>query len=520
MLQFALWKKLLVIGVVVLGFTYAAPNFISSNSAHDYSSVIPGKTVNLGLDLQGGSYLLLKTDLEKVKLERLSDIAESFRAYFRSEKIRFSGLKSDQNTASFNLRKEEDKATTSSFINELGSDFVTITDGLSYIIQFNEAGEQALADRTIEQSIEIVRRRLDPDGTKEPLIQRQGRDRILIQLPGVDDPERVKRLLGRTAKLTFQLVDPRITANEARQQGRVPPGSILLEGLNENDPAYVVEKRVMVSGEELDTASAGFDQNNRPAVNFQLNASGGRKFGRVTGENIGRPFAIVLDNKVVSAPVIQSQIFNNGQITGNFSVQETQELSLILRAGALPAPLVILEERSVGPGLGADSIAAGKIAVTVGFVLVMGYMALSYGLFGIFADLALTANVVLILAALSLLQATLTLPGIAGIVLTMGMAVDANVLIFERIREELRLGKRVRAAIEAGYSRALSTIIDSNLTTLFGALFLYIFGSGPIKGFAVTLSLGIVTSMFTAIMLTRLLIVLWVDRKRPTSLVL
>ena len=240
----------------------------------------------------------------------------------------------------------------------------------------------------------------------------------------------------------------------------------------------------------------------------------------MTGENIGRPFAIVLDSKVVSAPIIQSQIFNNGQITGNFSVQETQELSLILRAGALPAPLIILEERSVGPGLGADSVAAGKIAVIVGFILVMAYMALSYGLFGVFADIALTVNVVLILAALSLLQATLTLPGIAGIVLTMGMAVDANVLIFERIREELRLGKRVRAGIEAGYSRALSTIIDANLTTLFGALFLYVFGSGPVKGFAVTLSLGIVTSMFTAIMLTRLLIVIWVDRKRPVSLTL
>lgn len=520
MLHFALWKKLVVIGVVVLGFVYAAPNFFASNSAHNYASIIPGKTVNLGLDLQGGSYLLLKTDLEKVKLERLSDIAESFRAFFRSEKIRFSGLKSNQTTASFALRKEEDRQATSRFITELGPDFSTVIDGLSYRISFNEAGEQALADRTIEQSIEIVRRRLDPDGTKEPLIQRQGLDRILIQLPGVDDPERIKRLLGRTAKLTFQLVDPRVTADEARQQGRVPPGSVLLEGLNEGDPAFVVEKRVMVSGEELDTASAGFDQNNRPAVNFQLNASGGRKFGRVTGENIGRPFAIVLDSKVVSAPIIQSQIFNNGQITGNFSVQETQELSLILRAGALPAPLIILEERSVGPGLGADSVAAGKIAVIVGFILVMAYMALSYGLFGVFADIALTVNVVLILAALSLLQATLTLPGIAGIVLTMGMAVDANVLIFERIREELRLGKRVRAGIEAGYSRALSTIIDANLTTLFGALFLYVFGSGPVKGFAVTLSLGIVTSMFTAIMLTRLLIVIWVDRKRPVSLTL
>ena len=371
---------------------------------------------------------------------------------------------------------------------------------------------------TVEQSIEIIRRRLDPDGTKEPIIQRQGLERILVQLPGVDDPERVKRLLGRTARLTFQLVDTRITAQEARQSGRVPPGSVLLEGAKPEDPSYVVERRVMVSGDMLDQASASFDQQSRPAVTFQLNALGGKKFGRVTGENIGRPFAIVLDGKVVSAPVIQSQIFTNGQITGNFSVEETQELSLILRAGALPAPLIVLEERSVGPGLGADSIAAGKIAAIVGMVLVIVYMFVSYGLFGLFADIALCVNIILILAALSALQATLTLPGIAGIVLTMGMAVDANVLIFERIREEVKAGRSVRAAIEAGYDRAISTIIDSNLTTLFAALFLFIFGSGPIKGFAVTLSLGIITSMFTAILVTRLIITLYVNRTRPKLL--
>jgi preprotein translocase subunit SecD len=293
---------------------------------------------------------------------------------------------------------------------------------------------------------------------------------------------------------------------------------VLLESAEEGGQEYIVEKRVMVSGELLENASAGFDQNSRPAVNFQLNAEGARRFGRVTGENIGRPFAIVLDGKVVSAPVIQSQIFGSGQITGNFDVAETNELALILRAGALPAPLIILEERSVGPGLGADSIAAGQIAAMVGLALVIIYMVLSYGLFGVFADIALMVNIVLILGALSALQATLTLPGIAGIVLTMGMAVDANVLVFERIREELRGGRRVAQAIEAGYSRALSTIIDSNLTTLFAALFLFVFGSGPIKGFAVTLSLGIATSMFTALMVTRLLIVVWVNAKRPKKL--
>ena len=276
----------------------------------------------------------------------------------------------------------------------------------------------------------------------------------------------------------------------------------------------------MVSGELLDSAQASFDQNNRPAVTFALNAEGAKKFGRVTGANIGRPFAIILDGKVVSAPTIQSQIFGNGQITGNFSVAETNELSLILRAGALPAPLIVMEERSIGPGLGADSVAAGQIAAVVGLALVMVYMVLSYGLFGLLADVALLVNVVLILGALSAIQATLTLPGIAGIVLTMGMAVDANVLVFERIREELRRGRNVMAAIEGGYKRAISTIVDANLTTLFAALFLYIFGSGPIKGFAVTLSIGIATSLFTAVMVTRLLVILWLERRRPRELVL
>jgi preprotein translocase subunit SecD len=324
--------------------------------------------------------------------------------------------------------------------------------------------------------------------------------------------------LGRTAKLTFQLVDTSLTGAEAITRGRVPPGSVLLPGDGENSQSYVVEKRVMVSGEMLDGATASFDQNNRPSVSFTLNATGAKKFGRVTGSNIGRPFAIVLDGKVVSAPTIQSQIFGSGQITGQFSVAETNELALILRAGALPAPLIVLEERSIGPGLGADSVVAGKIAAAVGLVLVIIYMLLSYGLFGALADVALMVNIILILAALSALQATLTLPGIAGIVLTMGMAVDANVLVFERIREELRRGRSVMAAIDGGYQRAISTIVDSNLTTLFAALFLYLFGSGPIKGFAVTLAIGILTSLFTAVMVTRLLIVIWLERKRPRTL--
>ncbi|MGC6473659.1 MAG: protein translocase subunit SecD [Candidatus Puniceispirillaceae bacterium] len=522
MLQFETWKKAIVLLLVAIGILYALPNLFSRGDDKGGPAFIPGQAINLGLDLQGGSHLLLQADLNAVIAERMVGVQENLRLAFRAEKIRFRNLKAEKDSVSFALRDAAGDsvidAQVETILRDLGRDFDAVQSGQSMTIRFNEAGLQNLANQTVDQAIEIIRRRLDPDGTKEPVIQRQGKDRILVQLPGVDDPERIKRLIGRTARLTFQLVDMRSTAQEARRSGRVPPGSMLLESAEEGGAEYLVEKRVMVSGELLENASAGFDQNNRPAVNFQLNAEGGRRFGRVTGENIGRPFAIVLDGKVVSAPVIQSQIFGSGQITGNFSVAETNELALILRAGALPAPLIILEERSVGPGLGADSIAAGQIAAVVGLALVIIYMMLSYGLFGLFADIALTVNIVLILGALSALQATLTLPGIAGIVLTMGMAVDANVLVFERIREELRGGRRVAQAIEAGYSRALSTIIDSNLTTLFAALFLFVFGSGPIKGFAVTLSLGIATSMFTALMVTRLLIVVWVNSKRPKKL--
>ena len=519
MLQFEAWKKLLVIMITVLGIVYAAPNLLSGDDDSG-GGFLPGQKINLGLDLQGGSHLLLRVDMDVVAQERLEGIAEAIRQEFRVKKIRFSGLDVNDDTVSVRLRKTDDSAAAIEIFRDFGRDFDVADDSPEYRISFNDVGLATLQTLTIEQSMEIIRRRIDPDGTKEPVIQRQGMDRILVQLPGVDDPEEVKRLLGRTAKLTFQLVDMSMSAQEALDRGRTPPGTVLLPSDSDDGQFYVVEKRVMVSGELLETAQASFDQNNRPSVSFTLNATGAKRFGRVTGANVGRPFAIILDGKVVSAPTIQSQIFGSGQITGTFTVAETNELALILRAGALPAPLIVMEERSIGPGLGADSVAAGQIAAIVGLALVIVYMIVSYGLFGLLADIALAVNVILILGALSAIQATLTLPGIAGIVLTMGMAVDANVLVFERIREELRRGRSVMAAIEGGYSRAISTIIDSNLTTLFAALFLYIFGSGPIKGFAVTLSIGIATSLFTAVMVTRLLIIIWLERKRPRQLVL
>lgn len=516
MLQYDSWKRILVLLVIVMGAAYALPNVIGERQLGQF---LPGQAVNLGLDLQGGSHLLLQVDSETVQNERLESFGESLRLELRDKRVRFKSLSVKDQTLSFALRNQDDGGTLDAILKEmLTADYQRVTTGDSTDISFSEQGVLNLQTSTVEQSIEIIRRRLDPDGTKEPIIQRQGASRVLVQLPGVENPEEVKRLLGRTAKLTFQLVDLRATADEARRSGRIPPGSVLMPSASDPEQYFLVEKRVLVSGETLENATAGFDQNSQPAVNFTLNAEGARKFGRVTGENIGRPFAIVLDGQVVSAPTIQAQIFGQGQITGAFSVQETNELALILRAGALPAPLLVLEERSIGPGLGADSVAAGQIASIVGLVLVMVYMIASYGLFGSFAVVALGVNIILIIGALSAIQATLTLPGIAGIVLTMGMAVDGNVLIFERIREELRRGRSVFAAIEAGYGRAISTIIDSNLTTLFAALFLYIFGSGPIKGFAVTLAFGIVSSMFTAIMVTRLLIVLWLGRARPKSI--
>ena len=519
MLQFESWKKILVLLVTVLGIAYAAPNTIPGDGAEG-GGFLPGQKINLGLDLQGGSHLLLRVDMDVVVNERLEGMAETVRLEFRQNNLRFSGLAVRDGAVNISIRKPEDDTAARAVFAEFGPAVSITADGTAFRLAFTEQGLIDLQSQTIEQSMEIIRRRIDPDGTKEPVIQRQGADRVLVQLPGVDDPEEIKRLLGRTAKLTFQLVDTSITAQEVRQRGRAPSGSVLLPADDDSGEAFVVEKRVMVSGELLESAQASFDQNNRPAVTFALNAEGAKKFGRVTGANIGRPFAIILDGKVVSAPTIQSQIFGNGQITGNFTVAETNELALILRAGALPAPLIVMEERSIGPGLGADSVAAGQIAAIVALALVMVYMIVSYGLFGLLADIALLVNVVLILGALSAIQATLTLPGIAGIVLTMGMAVDANVLVFERIREELRRGRSVMAAIEGGYKRAISTIVDANLTTLFAALFLYVFGSGPIKGFAVTLSIGIATSLFTAVMVTRMLVILWLERRRPRELVL
>ena len=516
MIPFEKWKLALVGLVFVAGAFLAAPNLLDREGGFmaDYR-------INLGLDLQGGSYLLLQVDVDAVAEERLGNLAEAIRVEMREAGVGVGGLDSSADAVGFTLRDPGDEGNARTVLSTLaGTDIAIGFDAGRFTLSYTDQGVTRLATSTVSQAIEIVRNRIDETGTKEPVIQRQGLDRILIQLPGVDDPEAIKRLLGRTAKLGFQLVDTSRSAFEAQSSGRIPPGSEILPASDDSGQLYLLRKRVLISGDMLDDARPGFDENNDPVVNFTLNATGGARFGKVTGENIGRPFAIVLDGKVISAPVIRGQIFTNGQISGSFTIQETDELSLLLRAGALPAPLSVLEERSVGPGLGSDSIAAGKVAAVIGMAGVVAFVVASYGVYGVIATLALGFNMVLIVASLSLLQATLTLPGIAGIVLTMGMAVDANVIIFERIREELRKGRSTVSAVNSGFSSAITTIIDANLTTLVAVLCLYLLGSGPVKGFSVTLGIGVVTSMFTAVLVTRMMMAFWINMRRPAELVL
>jgi len=397
-----------------------------------------------------------------------------------------------------------------------------VVDAGNRVIQLTIT-QPAITERirqSVEQSIQIVERRINEVGTVEPLIQRQGIDRILVQVPGVDNPTRIIELLGKTAKLTFRMVDTNASVEQA-VQGRVPPDDELLYGpQKEGKPPYLIEKRVVVSGEDLTDAQPGFDQRTtEPIVSFKFNISGARKFAQATQENVGRPFAIVLDNEVISAPVIREPILGgSGQISGSFTVQGANDLAILLRAGALPAPLTVIEQRVVGAGLGQDSITNGTRAAYLGAVLVVLSMLLIYGKFGVIANIAVAVNVAMIFGVLSMLNATLTLPGIIGIVLTIGIAVDSNVLIYERIREEIRGGRTAIAAIDAGFTRALATILDSNITTFIAAAVLFFIGTGPVRGFAVTLGVGIITTVFTAFTLTRLIVSWWVRWQRPQRL--
>ena len=534
MLYFSRWKTILIWLTVLIGLVYAAPNVLPRNVTDAMPDFWPKESVTLGLDLQGGSYILLQIDRQSLIQERLQAVQDEVRQFLRNGRVGYSAISAKDRVVTVRLRdpsqaeaaREALRPLTQSISSGLMSGGsvaeVAIAEPQSGVLtaSLTDEGVQYRISTAVTQSIEVVRRRVDELGTTEPVIQRQGEDRIMVQVPGLGDPQRLKELLNQTAKLTFQLVDQSENAEQVAKGGRVPPGSQLLYTTDNPPQPILVRNQVMVSGENLTDAQAGFDpQTNEAVVNIRFDSQGAQRFGRVTQANVGKPFAIVLDNKVLSAPVIRTAILGGqAQISGSFTVQTANDLAVLLRAGALPATLDIIEERTVGPGLGADSIAAGEIAGIIGAIAVVFFMLAAYGFLGIVANIALAANVILLFAILTVIGATLTLPGIAGIVLTVGMAVDSNVLIYERIRDERRQGRAVVQAIDSGFKKALATILDANITTLIAAVVLFFLGSGPVRGFAVTLAIGIITTIFTAFTLTRWLVAAWVRSRRPREL--
>lgn len=538
MLHFSKPKIAWILGVCLIGVIFALPNVLPSSVKESTWYPGPKDTINLGLDLQGGAHLLLEVQVDVVYRERLENLKSDVRRALRNreENIRIQhGTRVSGDvlrvmiTDPFqtDLAMEQLKDLASAIQGPLGIgaaakefDIARVADG-EITFTLTEAAKQSIESSAVSQSIEIVRRRIDELGTREPIIQRQGSNRIIVQVPGEEDPQRLKVLLNQTAKLTFQMVYSNDPGNiQEALEGRTFRDAVLMQTEDAREPFLLIATEILVSGENLVGAAPGFDtRDNQPVVNFRFNNRGSLKFGRATTEFVGQRFAIVLDGIVVSAPTINEPITGgSGQISGSFTVESANNLSILLRSGALPAPMQILEERTVGAGLGAASVSAGKNAAVIGFLAVIVFIIFAYGRFGIYANIALVTNLLLIAGALSLLQATLTLPGIAGIVLTIGMAVDANVLIFERMREEIRAGKSPINAVESGYSKALSTILDANITTFIAASILFFMGSGPVKGFAVTLAIGILTSVFTAFTLTRLMVATWVRRARPSEL--
>ncbi len=485
----------------------------------------PSRIVNLGLDLRGGAHVLVEVSLEEVYSERLGSYWPDMRNSLRTIKESVGAIKQVSGDVNELLIKIGKKAGVSGAIDlvrqkskSLGSGILEVSqaDEKTIRISLSENERKRIDNQTMEQSLEIVRRRVDEAGTREPTIQRQGERRILVQVPGLGSAEELLRLIGRTAKLTFHPV----INNNVSCGKKVNMQTLIVPSSEDPGSCFALDKKSVVSGSQLTNAQPSFDQNNRPAVSFQFNPVGGRKFGEYTKENIGNPFAIVLDKEVISAPIIQSHIpGGSGIITGSFTVDESNRLAILLRAGALPASIRVLEQRTVGPELGADSIQSGKIAAILAGLLILVFMFLTYGLFGLFANLGLVINIALIFSIMANMSATLTLPGIAGIVLTIGMAVDANVLIFERIKEELKNSKSIFKAVEMGYEKALTSIIDANVTTFIAAIILFTLGSGPIRGFSVTLGIGIITSVFTAVFFTRLLVALYLGRAKPKKLI-
>jgi SecD/SecF fusion protein len=527
MLRLAPWKVASILTVIFLAVLLLVPSFLGTGALEGLQKAMPAflpiRPIVLGLDLQGGASLLWEVDSPALTRTQVNALRDDVRGKLRDGHIAFTGgIAVLPRGVQVRIADPAERAKALTALQTLNQPIGSAILGSSgHTLDIADAGDGAITltltdtavtdkiHRAVTQSIEVLNRRLNESGTKEVNIQQQGVDRILVEVPGLQDTTKVKDLVGTTANLEFRLVadpgdPPSDFENLPQQQGGMLP----------------VQKRVMVAGEDLTDAQPGFDsRTSEPVVNFRFNLRGGQRFGQVTSENVGRPFAIVLDGKVISAPRILGPITGgSGQITGNFTVEQANNLSVLLRAGALPAKLTVVEERTVGPGLGQDSIDAGKRAAIVGGILVVCYMLATYGIFGVFADLALAVHILFIFASMALLGATLTLPGIAGVVFTIGMAVDSNVLIYERIREEAHMGRSIISALDAGFKRAFATIIDSNVTMFVAAVILYLFGSGPVRGFAVSLGLGILTSVVTAVTMTRMMIALWYRSKRPTRL--
>lgn len=509
------WRIFLALLATFLGLLFAAPNFVEIKT-----DLLPSKSVNLGLDLRGGSHLLLDVDLPHYLRDQYEMLADNIRKELRTQKIGYKNLKFLSNQVQLDLRRIEDFESFRSIVKKMDKSIWINDKDTKISLSFNNDRIAEMEKNVIDQSIEIVRMRIDETGTKEPIIQRQGDTQILLQVPGADNPNELKSMLGKTAKLTFHKVNDDADLEEA-MKGKVPHDSMLLymDSGSRGPIPIVVKKKAFLNGDLLSDAQVSFNQHNQPAVSLWFNSMGGKIFADITKNNVGRRLAIVLDNKVISAANINEPILGGtGSISGGFNIEGANELALLLRAGALPAPLNIVEERTIGPSLGADSIDAGKKAGTIGFLFVIIFMIWSYGIMGLFANLALSLALLYILAMLSMFQATLTLPGIAAIILTIGMAVDANILIYERIREEVHKGASNLFAIKQGFESALGTITDSNITTLIAAFLLYIFGAGAIKGFAVSLTIGIIASMFTAITITKLFVDLWMKFAEPKDL--
>lgn len=507
------WKIILVVAISLLSIIYCVPTFLDANSRQwvkeNVPAWVPAHAIRLGLDLQGGSHLLLEADTDSVIKQRTEDLVTSLRTDLRKAEIGYGAISTITDGLKVVVTAPSDVSEAQKVLRRLDAGLIVSSDGGTVQGVFDEKALKDIRDQTIERSIEIVARRIDATGTEEPIIQRQGESRILVQLPGVEDPERIKELLGTTAKLTFHLVD---------LDGTGGADSRSLPMREAKGQALSIKRRVIMSGDMLVDARPAF-QDGRPIVSFRLNSLGAQRFCDVTKNNVDKPFAVVLDNQIITAPNINEPICGGqAQISGSFTTQEASDLALLLRAGALPTTLTVVEERSVGPTLGSDSVNAGMTASVVAFVLILVLMLVCYGLFGLFASIALFINMTLTLGVMTMIGATLTLPGIAGLVLTIGTAVDANVLIFERIKEEVRSGRSIISAIDSGYQRAMSSIIDSNLTSLISGLILYTVGTGPIKGFAVTMSIGILTSLFSAIMLTRVMLLVWLKRSRAKTL--